>query len=60
MINLEKMKGWVALGATQWFWIQNTWIGNPANLVIAPYAVSEAPWKNVLITQSILHINNKL
>ena len=29
-INLGRMKGWVNLGATQWFWTQNPWIGNLA------------------------------
>ena len=28
--NLGRMKGWVDLGATQWFWTQVPWIGNPA------------------------------
>ena len=28
-INLGRMKGWVDLGATQWFWTQDPWIGNP-------------------------------
>ena len=29
LINLEKLKGWVDLGVTQWFWVQDPWIGNP-------------------------------
>ena len=29
-IDLKKMKGWVDLGATQWFWTQDPWIANPA------------------------------
>ena len=28
-INLGRMKGWVDLGATQWFWTREAWIGNP-------------------------------
>ena len=28
--DLRRMKGWVHLGATQWFWKQNSWTGNPA------------------------------
>ena len=28
--DLRRMKGWVHLGATQWFWTQNSWTGNPA------------------------------
>ena len=28
-IDLWRMKGWVDLGATQWFWTQDPWIGNP-------------------------------
>ena len=29
-INLGRRKGWVDLGATQWFWTWNPSIGNPA------------------------------
>ena len=29
-INNRRMKGWVNLGATQWFWTRDPWIGNPA------------------------------
>ena len=29
-INLGRMKGWVDLGATQWFCTRDSWIGNPA------------------------------
>ena len=29
-IDLERMKVWVDLWATQWFWIRDPWIGNPA------------------------------
>ena len=29
-IDLGRMKGWVDLGATQWFWSRDPWIGNPA------------------------------
>ena len=28
--DLGRMKGWVNLGATQWFWTRDLWIGNPA------------------------------
>ena len=28
--ELGRMKGWVDLGATQWFWTWDRWIGNPA------------------------------
>ena len=28
-INLGRMKGWVDLGATQWVWTRDPWIGNP-------------------------------
>ena len=30
LIGLGKMTGWVDLGATQRFWTQDPWIGNPA------------------------------
>ena len=29
-IDLGRMKGWVDLGATEWFWTWDPWIGNPA------------------------------
>ena len=29
-INLGKMKGWVDLGATEWFWPRDSWIANSA------------------------------
>ena len=28
--DLRRMKGWVDLGATQWFWTPDPWIGIPA------------------------------
>ena len=28
-IDLGRMKGWVDLGATQWFWARDPWIENP-------------------------------
>ena len=28
--DLGRIKSWVNLGATQWFWTRGTWIGNPA------------------------------
>ena len=28
--DLVRMKGWVDLGATQWFWTRNPWTGNLA------------------------------
>ena len=30
LIDLGRMKGWVDLGATWWFWTQDPCIGNPA------------------------------
>ena len=30
-IDLRRMKGWVDLGATQWFWTWDSWIENPAH-----------------------------
>ena len=30
LIDLERMKDWVDLEATHWFWTRNSWIGNPA------------------------------
>ena len=29
LIDLGKMKCWDDLGATQWFWTQDSWIRNP-------------------------------
>ena len=31
LIDLRRMKGWVDLGATQWFRIWDPWIGNQAH-----------------------------
>ena len=31
-INLGRMKGWVHLGATQWFWTRDPWIGKRSAL----------------------------
>ena len=30
LMDFGRIKGWVELGGTQWFWTQNPWIGNPA------------------------------
>ena len=30
LIGLQRMKDWVDLGATQWFWTRDSWIGNLA------------------------------
>ena len=32
LIHLGRMKGLVALTATQWFWADDPWIGNPVPL----------------------------
>ena len=32
-IDLGRMKGWVDLGATQWYWTRDPWIGNLFNKV---------------------------
>ena len=29
LIDLERMKGWVDLANTQWFWTEDPWIENP-------------------------------
>ena len=43
-IKLGRMKGCVNLEATQWFWTQNRWIGNPAPYVPDPYAPKLNPY----------------
>ena len=35
-IDLGRMKGWVDLGATKWFWTRDTWTGNLAPLTTRP------------------------
>ena len=30
-IDLQRMKRWVHLGATQWIWTWDPWIGNPVS-----------------------------
>ena len=37
--RLGRMKGYVALGGTTWFWTQDTWIGNPA-----PWRLGHCSW----------------
>ena len=32
-IDLGRMKGWVKLGATQWFWTRGFWNENPARII---------------------------
>ena len=39
-INLRRMKGWVDLGATQWFWTWDSWIEN-----LLPKNFSMALWR---------------
>ena len=41
-IDLGRMKGWVNLGATHWFWTRDPWIGNPAPLPLG-HMCSETP-----------------
>ena len=33
-LDLGRMKGWFDLGATQWFWTRDTWIGRRPDLKI--------------------------
>ena len=35
-IELGRMKGWVDLGATQWFWTRDPWIGKSSTLTTRP------------------------
>ena len=42
-INFRRTKGLVDLGATQWFWRRDSWIGSPA-----PKIVSIALWRRWL------------
>ena len=30
LIDIGSLKDWVVLGAIQWFWTRDPWIGNPA------------------------------
>ena len=38
--NLERMKGWVDLGATQWTWTRDPWIENPAPWPLGHYSLA--------------------
>ena len=55
--NLRRMKGWVDLGASQWFWTRDPWIGNPA-----PYTPGHCspslPTRNDLLVIAIKHYKN--
>ena len=49
-INFGKMKGWVNLGAIQWSWTQDPWIGNPAIVrkgSPAPLFKAPTPWPSL-------------
>ena len=35
--DLRRMKGWVYLGATQWFWARDPWIENPVPWPLGQY-----------------------
>ena len=37
LINLGRIKGWVDLRATQWFWTQDPWIRNPTSWPIGHF-----------------------
>ena len=41
-INLRsRMKGWVNFGATQWFWTQDPWIGNPVQKTVFVFKIKK-------------------
>ena len=52
-INLGRMKGWVNLGATQWIWTRDPWIGNPEPWPVGHYSL-------LLVTFSLLTIIDNL
>ena len=47
-IDLGRMKSWVNLGATQWFWTWDPWIGNPA-----PYPLGHCSCLMLLKTKNV-------
>ena len=47
--DLGRMKGWVDLGATQWFWAQDCWIGNPV-----PWPLGHCPMNNGALVHRFL------
>ena len=55
LILLRRMKGWVNLGATQWFHIQNPWIRNPAPKPLGHCSINHVvfvAWKGVKFQKS--------
>ena len=59
-MDLRRMKGWVDLGATQWFWIQDPKIGNPAPLPLGHCFMNSANTKKKTISAFIKTLHMKL
>ena len=58
-IDFGRMKGWVNLGATQWFWTRDSWIGNPAPSILASQ-LNLNLWPDVCVDLSILKLDYNL
>ena len=59
-IDLGRMKGWVTLGATHWFWTRDPWIGNPAPYPIGQCSITKMHSKLVMQKFLKLFTNQKL
>ena len=55
-IDLERMKGWVDLGATQWFWTRDLWIGKPAPYLLGHCSIKDKKTCHVLKIFNFLYI----
>ena len=53
--DLERMKGWVNLGATQRFWTRDPWTGNPA-----PWPLGDCSINRICISIFLLPVSTEI
>ena len=58
-IDFRRMKGWVNLAATQWFWTRDSWIGNPAPSILESQ-LNLNLWPDLCVDLSILKLDYNL
>ena len=58
-IDFGRMKGWVNLAATQWFWTRDSWIGNPAPSILESQ-LNLNLWPDLCVDLSILKLDYNL
>ena len=59
-MDIRRMKGWVDLGATQWFWIQDPKIGNPTPLPLGHCFMNSANTQKKTTSAFIKTLHMKL